>query len=311
MIKIGDEQVKAGENRLIELQVARLPSGTSIHLPIHVFSSSNPGPAVLICGGLHGDEVNGIEVVRQIIDAGALDYLNKGCVIAMPIINIYGFINFSRDVPDGKDVNRSFPGNIDGSLASHVAYILTHHILPLIDFGIDFHTGGASRTNYPQVRYNSDDINSHRLAKIFAAPFLLNTQYIDSSLRWQANQMGKTTIVYEGGESLRLDDFAIREAIDGTYRVLSHFGLIDKVVKKQKSIDLIRNTWVRAPRAGIFKSLKKSGQPVEHGEIIGEINDPYNAENIPVEAHETGFIIGHNNMPVVHRGDALFNLGLS
>lgn len=309
-MKIGDEAIHPGEDRLIELQVARLPSGTSIHLPIHVFRSEQPGPTVLLCGGLHGDEVNGIETVRQMVDSGLLKQLRKGSVIAMPIINIYGFINFSREVPDGKDVNRSFPGNVDGSLASHVAYILSQHILPLIDFGVDFHTGGASRTNFPQVRYNASDVASHELAKIFAAPFLLNTQYIENSLRWQAFNMQKTIIVYEGGESLRLDNYAIREAIEGTRRLLIHHQMIDHLLERPESIDLQKNVWVRAPRAGIFKALKVSGQQVAIGEVIGEINDPYNAECIPVEARESGYIIGHNNMPVVNRGDALFNLGM-
>lgn len=309
-MKIGNEIIHAGENRLIELQVARLPSGTSIHLPIHVFRSMQPGPTMLLCGGLHGDEVNGIETVRQMVDSGLLRQLQKGSVIAMPIINIYGFINFSRDVPDGKDVNRTFPGNVDGSLASHVAFILSHHILPLIDFGVDFHTGGASRTNFPQVRYNSSDLASHDLARIFAAPFLLNTQYIDNSLRWQAFQMQKTIIVYEGGESLRLDNYAIKEAIEGTRRILIHYEMIDNLLERPETIDLQRNLWVRAPRAGIFKIFKFAGQQVEIGETIGEINDPYNAECIPVEARDSGYIIGHNNMPVVHRGDALFNIGL-
>ncbi len=310
-MKIAEEVINPGEDRLIELQVARLPSGTSIHLPIHVFRGLNAGPTMLLCGGLHGDEVNGIEIVRQLVDSGLLRQLQKGSVIAMPIINIYGFINFSRDVPDGKDVNRSFPGNVDGSLASHVAYILSQHILPLVDFGVDFHTGGASRTNFPQVRYNASDKKSHDLAKIFAAPFLINTQYIDNSLRWQAFNMQKTIIVYEGGESLRLNNYAIKEAIEGTRRLLIHHQMIDHLLERPESIDLQRYIWVRAPRAGIFNSLKVSGQQVEMGEVIGEINDPYNAESVPVEARESGYIIGHNNMPVVHRGDALFSLGIS
>lgn len=139
---IGTEKIKKGSSLLMELDIARLPSGTHISMPVHVFRSTTDGPVLLLSGGLHGDEVNGIETVRSMVDSKLFGKLQCGSVIAIPIINVFGFLNFSRDVPDGKDVNRSFPGNEDGSLASYVAYILSNKILPLIDIGLDFHTGG-------------------------------------------------------------------------------------------------------------------------------------------------------------------------
>jgi predicted deacylase len=302
--------IKPGEQKIIELKVAKLPSGTQIHLPVYVFRGKEPGPSVLFCGGLHGDEINGIEIVRRLVQGDHLQTLMKGTVIALPIINIYGFLSFSRDVPDGKDVNRSFPGNIDGSLASHVAHILSTRILPFIDFGIDFHTGGASRTNYPQVRFAAEDPNSLELAQIFGAPFLLNTNYIESSLRWQANKMGKAIIVYEGGESMRLDELPITEGINGVVRLLNHYGMIGHKPASHKSVMMMKSSWIRAPRAGIFRSLKKSGNKVKSGALIGIINDPSENNEELVYSKEAGYIIGHNNIPVVNRGDALFHIGL-
>lgn len=310
-IEIDGATVKPGENRMIELKVARLPSGTQIHLPIHIYNAEKSGPGLLLCGGLHGDEINGIEVVRRMVFNGLFEKLRSGTVIALPVINIYGFINFSREVPDGKDVNRSFPGNVDGSLASHVAHIITNQILPLIDYGIDFHTGGASRYNFPQIRYAPEDKNSERLAEVFATPFSVQSSLIENSLRWQALKMGKTMLVYEGGESLRFDEMAIAEAIRGVQKVMGYLRMLpSKPGLYSPTVKLNRNFWIRAPRAGMFRSLKKSGEGVNEGELIGliyDLSDP--REEIRVEAKEGGFIIGHNNMPVVNRGDALFNIG--
>jgi len=303
-------EVAPGEQKIIELKVAKLPSGTQIHLPVYVFRAEKPGPTVLFSGGLHGDEINGIEVVRRLVQGELFNSLKRGTVISLPIINIYGFLNFSREVPDGKDVNRTFPGNIDGSLASHVAYILTNKILPHIDFGVDFHTGGASRTNYPQIRFNQEDPRSYQLAQEFGCPYLLNSSYIDFSLRWQAHKMDKTIVVFEGGESLRLDEFTISMAIQGVKRLLNIYEMIDSETERVEMLTFMRNSWVRAPKAGIFRSLIKSGQQVENGDLIGLINDPSENNEVEVLAKESGHILGHNNMPVVNRGDALFNLGM-
>lgn len=313
LLEIDKEQIPKGTHATLELNIARLPSGTQIHMPVHVYRSKQNGPTVLLSGGLHGDEVNGIETVRRIIDSKILHKLRIGSVIALPIINIYGFLNFSRDVPDGKDVNRSFPGSENGSLASLVANTLTRKILPAVDFGIDFHTGGASRTNYPQVRFAKDDKKSEDLAWAFGAPFIMHSSLIDGSLRKQAFEMGKSIIVFEGGESLRFDEFSIKEAFEGILRTLYHFGMILKKPKDRKhnSLFFSQTSWVRAETSGLFRSLKKSGQKVKKGEVIGLINNPGNLYEIKVEAHESGFIIGHNNIPVINRGDALFHIGLT
>ncbi len=309
-ITIDKEKIRKGSNAFIELDIARLPSGTSINLPVHVFRSKVDGPVLLLSGGLHGDEVNGIETVRRIVENKLLHRIKCGSVIAVPIINIYGFLNFSRDVPDGKDVNRSFPGNESGSLASYVAYTLTNKILPNITMGLDFHTGGASRTNYPQIRFAGEDKNAAELAHAFAPPFVLKSPVINNSLREQAFKMGKSIVVYEGGESLRFDEFAISEAIKGAERVMKHFGMIRTAQKPRKTVFLESSQWVRAEVSGLFRLIKRSGQLVKKGEIIGLINGPASRYEAPVESPVDGHIIGHNNIPVVHRGDALFNIGV-
>ncbi len=306
---IDGRSILPGQTRFIEIDVARLPSGTLIHMPIHVFRSENPGPCILFSGGLHGDEINGVEIVRRIIDSSWINNLKCGTVIALPIINVYGFNQFSRDVPDGKDVNRSFPGSPDGSLASIVANILTDKILPHVDFGIDFHTGGASRTNYPQTRFAPIDKRAAEIANDFAAPFTLHSGLISGSLRSTANDLDVPIVVFEGGESLRFDRFAIKEAVKGVKRVLIKQRMIDRKSPKPKEQLVLKNsTWVRADASGLFVPSRLSGKKVYEGQTIGKIDNPYNQFSQSVHSPKDGYIIGHNNMPLVHRGDALFHI---
>ncbi len=309
ILHIANEKIPRGVNAEIELGVVRLPSGTKIHLPVYVFRSKYDGPIVLLSGGLHGDEVNGIEIVRRMIDNHTLERLLCGTVIALPIINIYGFINFSREVPDGKDVNRSFPGSDNGSLAGIVANTLCTKILPNVDIGIDFHTGGASRTNYPQIRHAPEDALASALAKAFAPPFILHSAIIPNSLREQMRNMGKTMIVYEGGESLRFDNFAIEEAIKGTQRTLKHLEMIKNAPKHREAHIFTQSHWVRANNSGLFRLKKYAGEKVEKGDLLGSIHGPANRYEESVIADTNGYVIGHNNVPVVHRGDALFHVG--
>ncbi|NJL14657.1 MAG: succinylglutamate desuccinylase/aspartoacylase family protein [Microscillaceae bacterium] len=310
VLRIDNEKIPRGTNAELELFIARLPSGTKIHMPVNIFRSKFDGPVVLLSGGLHGDEVNGIEIVRRLIDLHIFERLLCGTVIALPIINIYGFINFSREVPDGKDVNRSFPGSDSGSLAGLVAHNLCTRVLPPVEVGLDFHTGGASRTNYPQVRFAPEDKRSEKIAQAFAPPFLLHSPMIPNSLREQMWNLGKAMIVYEGGESLRLDEYAIEEGIRGVQRVLKFLGMCKTAPKPRESRLFTRSYWIRANTSGLFRLKRHSGQRVLPGESIGVIHGPTNRYEEVVEADQEGYIIGHNNVPVVHKGDALFHIGL-
>jgi predicted deacylase len=317
---LGDTVVPPGSTKTVDLQIARLLSGTEIHMPVHVFRSERPGPTVLLSGGLHGDEVNGIEAVRRMMSLGLFNDLPCGNVVAIPIINVYGFLFFSREVPDGKDVNRSFPGSTQGSLASLVAHTLTDKVLPHIDLAVDFHTGGASRTNTPQVRYDPEDPDAIRYAKAFGAPLAMASSLIPGSLRAQGRSMGVPIVVYEGGESMRLEEPAVKEAIRGTKRLLASLGMYapkppkvrglkDRHGKHSATRHLSQTTWVRAEASGLFSFERESGQAIAEGELIGRIRNPYDSYSVKVFAPFDGFIIGHNNMPLVHRGDALFHVG--
>lgn len=307
---IHNQLVRPGEHGLIKLQVGKLPSGTMINIHVHVFHSPVPGPVAMVLGGIHGDEINGIEIVRRSIFEKIFENLTCGTIIALPLVNVHGFIKFSREVSEGKDVNRSFPGNLKGSLASKVARTITKYILPLVDFGLDFHTGAANRYNYPQVRYSNLDERAIYLAKQFAPPFLIHKELIPDSLRKTAFEQKIPILVYEGGEALRLDRLSVEQGVAGLQRVLASQGMLTApVVAAHPVVNIKRAVWMRAKKAGLFMWTKQSGDLVQVGDQLGFYHDRDGLEQVVIVATRSGYIIAHNNNPVVNQGDAIFHIG--
>lgn len=306
---INSTEIKKGEHKTLKFDVSQLASGTEISIQVNVYRSKKEGPTILVTGGVHGDEINGVEIVRRAIHQDFFKNLKCGTVIAVPLVNIYGFINFSRDLPDGKDVNRSFPGSKTGSLASRVAHVLTKHILPIVDYGLDFHTGGSSIYNYPQIRVNKDDEKSLELARIFNAPLKVKTGLINKSFRKEAFKHNIPMVVFEGGESLRLDEFSVVEGINGIKRVLHHFNMIDENIGIQDMQTILKHKWMRAHVSGIFLPKIKSGEYFKKGDVLGLITNPYNQFEKKIIARQDGFVFGHDNKPVINVGKALFHVG--
>jgi len=308
-IEISGEKITPGKDKLVHISIDRLPTGTLIDIPIYVFNSKNPGPVILIQAGLHGDEINGIEIVRRMIHEKYFK-IKKGTIIAVPILNVFGFIHFSRDLPDGKDVNRSFPGSKSGSLASRIAYHYTNAIWPQIDFCVDLHTGGARRHNYPQIRYTQGDKRSEQLAAIFDAPFSFHADLINKSFRKAAFKQGISTIVYEAGESMRFDDFSIQKGVQGILNILVHFGMSGPVfMEGSKTIYLEKRRWLRAPTAGMFIPKIVNGSDVKKGQVIGIITDAFAHHYRELKSPMNGYVFCINHQAVVNQGDALFHLG--
>lgn len=306
-ITINRERVQRGEDRLIYLRIARLPTYTNIDLPVRILRAAEDGPTLLLSGGLHGDEINGIEIVRRLLTK---DFIkpDRGTVIAVPLMNVYGFIQNVRGVPDGKDINRSFPGSKSGSLAKLLAYTIMKEIIPLIDVGLDFHTGGASRANYPQVRCTFKSSRNLEIAKAFAPPVILHSRLIDKSFRKAANNMKKHILVYETGESLRLDEFGIKEAINGTKRVMKYLNMIAEAPKSGKTEIFEKSSWVRASYAGIFHTRVNLGEDIKKNQLLGVITDPFGTESFKIKCRVTGKVIGLNHNPIVHKGDAIMHI---
>ena len=274
-IVVDNVSVYPGEYSLVKMNVGRLPSDTKIDIAAHIFRSKNPGPCVLLLGGVHGDEINGIEVVRKALEEDVFSNLERGSVIAIPLLNVFGFINFSREVPDGKDVNRSFPGSNRGSLASRVANTLTKKVLPYVDIAIDYHTGGSSRFNFPQIRYSKIDKKAEELALVFGTKFIIQKPVIPKSFRKTARLNKISTLVFEGGESVRLDGHAISVGLQGMKRVLAHLEMthLPTFNNHTKPVIIQKTSWQRAPYSGIFIWSKCSGNFVKKGEPLGVLKD--------------------------------------
>ncbi len=311
-MKLFGENIKGRRHQVFERHIGDLPSGTKIPLNAHLYTSGKEGPVLTLIGGLHGDEINGVEILRQMIVSKRFEGILRGSIIVIPLLNLYGFINFSREVMHGKDVNRSFPGSSRGSLASKVARIITSEIIPNSSVILDLHTGGASRYNMPQIRYTKEDLNSYKYAKVFAPPVVLDRSVIEGSLRSVANSYGVPTLVYEAGESKRWCGLSIRLGIEGIERVMHSLGMMDRPVKApgHSTMEFSKTKWIRAKDSGLYTWTKASGQYVVNGEPLGFIGDPNGTEYQRVYAEFDGFIIGHNNAAVVNAGDALFHVGM-
>jgi len=309
ILEINGIKIGLGKKELINLNIAHLPSRTPIDVPIHVFRAKKDGPVLLLLAGMHGDEVGGAEIIRRMVEGKEFNKLKTGSIIAIPILNVYGFLNFSRQLPDGKDVNRTFPGNRSGSLASRIAWRFANHLFNRADYILDFHTGGGSRTNFPQVRCVLDDGMNDEMAKAFSPPFIINAKLREKSLRWYASKQGKPLLVYEAGESLRFYEHGIQEGINGCRRFMRYLNMVELAPRGNKSIFLYKTNWIRARMAGIFHPKIESGAKVVKGQILGELTDPYGTVNKKVKAPYSGYIIAVNYLPVVYRGDALFHIG--
>ncbi|MEX2600679.1 MAG: succinylglutamate desuccinylase/aspartoacylase family protein [Balneolaceae bacterium] len=306
-IFINDQKIAPGESADVNLTIAKLPTYTSIDLPVRVIRAKTDGPVLMLTGGLHGDEINGIEIIRRMLYRELLTP-EIGTVIALPIVNIYGFIQNVRGVPDGKDINRSFPGNKNGSLANQVAYTLMQEIIPQIDIGLDFHTGGASRSNFPQLRCTLDSDVNRDIARAFAPPVVLHSGLIDKSFRKAAAKKGKHILVYETGESLRLDEKGIQEGIDGTLRVMKYLGMKSRSLPAGKTEVYSKSSWIRARSAGLFQPRISLGDHIKKRHLLGKITDPFGFESIRIISRYEGRVIGLNHSPVVHKGDALMHV---
>jgi len=306
-------EIKPGEHKVIKLPIGSLPTGTPIKIPVYVFNGKEKGPTILLQGGLHGDEINGVETCKRMLVNEYFTDIKKGCVIVIPLLNVYGFIHFSRELPDGKDVNRSFPGSKSGSLAGRIAYYHTHEILPHVDFGIDFHTGGAMRSNFPQIRYTPNCSKSKKLAKVFNAPIQFESSLIKKSFRATAEKKETPILIFEGGESMRFDELSINEGIQGALRVLAKHGMIDThslaTKNKNKTVHLTFRKWLRARKGGIFTSHIHNGDEIEKDQVLGYITDAYGNRSIVVKAPFDGYVFCINNHPLVSQGDALFHIG--
>ena len=308
-IIIGGVEVVAGERRTIDLPLADLSTHASMAMPVQVIHGRRDGPKLFVCAAMHGDEINGVEIVRRLLQLSSLNRL-RGTLIAVPIVNVMGFITQSRYLPDRRDLNRSFPGSARGSLAGRLARLFVDEVVSKSTHGIDLHTGAIHRDNFPQIRGNLDDSETDRLARAFGVPAIINTGFREGSLREAAAKQDVPVIVYEAGEALRFDEACIRAGLNGVTNVMRNLGMLSTSKKPPNSPQLVigSSTWVRAPQSGLVRATTALGSQVRSGETLGIVADPFGANELEIKAPADGVIIGRTNLPVVHEGDALFHI---
>ena len=302
--------IPLGKRTVLDLEVAKLHTRTTVKVPIIIERSQNPGPVVLLLAGIHGDETNGVGIIREIINL-KINKPKTGTIICIPVFNIFGYLIQTREFPDGRDLNRMFPGSAGGSLASQFAYQFTKEIAPIVDYVIDFHTGGGDRDNIAQIRCSKEDEKALELAKVFNPPMIVFSENITKSLRETLHKMGKTILLFEGGKSNELNPTIINEGVNGTKNVLIRLGLIEgEITVKETPIFVNKSKWLRALHSGMFKVMATNGSFVKKKEVLGIIQDPFGDFKKNVYAPFDGHIFCINKTPIVNKGDALFHLSV-
>ncbi|GGX07530.1 succinylglutamate desuccinylase/aspartoacylase family protein [Aquimarina muelleri] len=311
ILNILGKEVLPGTSTTINFNIAKLYTSTKVEIPIIIERSKVPGPIVLITAGIHGDEINGVEVVRQII-AKKINKPVKGSIICIPVLNVFGFLNMDRFFPDGRDLNRVFPGTKKGSLASRFAYQFVNEILPVADFCLDFHTGGASRFNAPHIRVDPKNERLVEMAKKFNAPFTLLSKNLDGSYRAACAKKGKDILLFEGGKSQNSSKEIAIEGVKGTMRILHHLEMLDTKfevpIRASDSIIIKNSFWVRAKYSGLLHIKIPISKHVVKGEILATITDPYGKLRHVVKSTNDGYVINLNEAPIVYQGDAIFHI---
>ncbi len=309
-ITINGQQIAAGEYKTVVLNSYELHTKSYIKIPVHVIRSKNPGPTIMFSAGMHGEETNGVEIIRRLVNHEMVKGIKCGTIIAIPVINIVSFLYSTRDLPDGRDLNRCFPGSKNGSLGSRIAYDLMKHIIPLIDFGVDFHTGGAKISNYPQIRCVFDFPENLAIAEKFSAPLIIDSKYREGTLRKEAAKKNKPILVFEGGESMRFDYLSINEGLNGCLRLMKSYGMIDSDIPNNPHVKVIRDSWIRAGASGLFHMNANNGAHVRKDDLLGVICNPFGEVEHKIVSPVDAYIVGINNQPIVNEGDALIHLGM-
>ena len=308
--QINGSSIAPGTRQTVDIPVSTLSDHTPVHLSVHVVHGKKPGPVLFVSAAIHGDEVIGAEIVRRLLKAAPLKNM-AGTLLAVPIVNAFGFHNHSRYLPDRRDLNRCFPGLSEGSMASRLAHIFMREVVNRADMGIDLHSAAVQRTNLPQIRLTAGNERLMELGRVFGAPVMMQSNLRDGSLRMAAEEAGVDVLLYEGGEGQRFDELAARAGVSGILRVMHHLGMIAKKgVPKRHGEPVLcgDSTWYRAPAGGLFRGYHGTGDRVSPGTVLGAISDPFGEVEREVVCDHEGIVIGRTNMPNVYEGDALFHV---
>lgn len=307
---IGGMSIAPGTRAVVNIPVAPLYTHDDLSLCVQVIHGRQKGPTLFVSAAIHGDEINGVEVIRRLVQHASMERI-RGTLLAIPIVNVYGFLNNSRYLPDGRDLNRSFPGSARGSLTGRVAQTFFTEIVQKCTHGIDLHTGARHRSNFPQIRADLEQPGVLAMTQAFGVPLALNAKLRDGSLRACAQEAGVPVILYEAGEALRFEELYIRAGLKGIINVMRCIGMLSAATRKKRPPALLishQTGWVRAPESGVLRVLAPLGAKVTAGQVIAVVADPLGSRETPVTATSDGIVIGSTKLPLVYEGDAIFHI---
>lgn len=311
IVEIAKETVSPGQLLRFELPVSRLATKTLVSLPVTVINGIEPGPRLWLSAAIHGDELNGVEIIARVLSKIDPQKL-RGTIIAVSIVNVFGFIEQSRYLPDRRDLNRSFPGSETGSLASRLANLFMREIVDRSTHGIDLHTAAVHRTNLPQIRANLEDEMTYRCAKAFGAPLMMHASTRDGSLRHAATKKGIPVLLYEAGEALRFDPLAIEVGVAGIMGVMNCLEMYQDELAPSvgDSLETKKSKWIRASCGGIFHLEVNLGEKVAKKQQLGYITNAFGEKRVAVRANVNGIVISYTQNPLVNQGDAIIHLAI-
>ncbi len=307
---VAGESVAPGSRKLVSLPAGTTMSNHPLFIDADVLHSGKPGPCLLVSACVHGDEINGTEIIRRLLSSPSLKRL-RGTLLTLPIVNFPAFTSRTRYLPDRRDLNRLFPGSEKGSQGARLAHTVSTKILPLCDAVIDLHTGAVNRPNLPQLRIADGDQASLELGMAFAAPVTMLSPLRPGTFREVAFKLGKPFVLFEGGEASRLDSHTIRFGVQGIIAVMRFLGMLpaSKTHPHRTNGVLSHSSrWERAPSGGLFIPLVALGKAVSKGDTLGFVVPPLGGgDGTPVLSTTDGIIIGRNNEGLADEGDALFH----
>lgn len=301
--------ISPGEKRETSFLQENTFTGAFTNTIAYIAHGTRPGPTLCLTGAVHGDEINGFEIAYRVYDKTDAKTLG-GTLVALPAVNAFGLRTGSRYLPDRRDLNRSFPGSKNGSLASRLAYVIFTEVIKKCDRLIDLHTGSAARTNLPQIRTDITSPAALTLAKNFGVGVILHGEGPEGSLRGAALQAGIPAIIYEAGEPLRFEETEIQRGLQGVLNVMSSLKMIPARKEDWTSVVYKETSWLRARTVGgIFRTSRKSGEMVKQGDVLGSVVDPITLDKEEIVSPTDGQIIGMAVPQVVLVGFALFHIG--
>jgi uncharacterized protein len=307
-VSIAGQKVKLGEIKDIQVPFSESYLGKTAVVPVRVIRASKSGPTVFITGAIHGDEITGIGIIRELLFNYPL-VLDRGTLICIPAVNIFGLESNSRYLPDRRDLNRCFPGYKTGSLTGRLAHTVFTEIIELCDYGIDFHSAAIRRVNYPNVRADMKHPEVKKLAKAFGCELIVNTKGPRGSLRREAVKHNIPTIILEAGEVWKFVPEIIRIGVDGCINVLKYLGMVKGEPEPPRyQVTIEKTTWVRAERGGFMEFHAHPGDFVDEGQELATNYGIFGLEKNIIKAPTRGVILGMTTMPAVQPGAPVYHL---